>query len=212
MLKARPAAVLRWRRAAHGYGVGLGPDQGNPRAGFFYNYLLDRNGTVFCARNVLVRMGVTTVYMAIITLIACLIPFFGCGRARARSRAPRPRPPGAGWGGPGSPAAGPRLCHTVRCRQVVMADQALLGLRVRLGVCKLPSSCSKRPWQPRQGTLRWQYGAGFSSRASDALTDGQSMRYCVTHSGYRKAKDVRGPEQVSAPCEVSVQCWPGALC
>jgi len=59
----------------------LGPDQGNPRAGFFYNYLLDRNGTVFCARNVLVRMGVTTVYMAIITLIACLIPFFGWARS-----------------------------------------------------------------------------------------------------------------------------------
>ena len=28
--------------------------------------------------NVLARLGVTTVYMAIITLIAALIPFFGC--------------------------------------------------------------------------------------------------------------------------------------
>jgi len=76
------------------------------------------------------------------------------------------------------------------------------------GRASTPRGCSRS----LQGTLRWQYGAGFSSRASDALTDGQSMRYCVTHSGYRKAKDVRGPEQVSAPCEVSVQCWPGALC
>ena len=49
-----------------------------PHAGFFYHYLLDKNGTVWCTRNVLARLLVTTIYMAIITLIACLIPFFGC--------------------------------------------------------------------------------------------------------------------------------------
>ena len=49
-----------------------------PNAGFFYHYLLDKNGTVWCTRNVLARLLVTTIYMAIITLIACLIPFFGC--------------------------------------------------------------------------------------------------------------------------------------
>lgn len=49
-----------------------------PHAGFFYHYLLDKNGTVWCTRNVLARLLVTTIYMAIITLIAALIPFFGC--------------------------------------------------------------------------------------------------------------------------------------
>ncbi|KAK9837435.1 hypothetical protein WJX81_002209 [Elliptochloris bilobata] len=48
-----------------------------PTFGFFYNYLLDKSGTVWCARNVTARAGVTTVYMAIITLIAALVPFFG---------------------------------------------------------------------------------------------------------------------------------------
>lgn len=47
-------------------------------AGFFYHYLLDKNGTVWCMRNVLARLLVTTIYMAIITLIAAMIPFFGC--------------------------------------------------------------------------------------------------------------------------------------
>ena len=47
-------------------------------AGFFYHYVLDKNGTVWCMRNVLARLLVTTIYMAIITLIAAMIPFFGC--------------------------------------------------------------------------------------------------------------------------------------
>jgi hypothetical protein len=50
-----------------------------PRPGFFYHYLLCANGPAFSVRNVLVRMTVTTVYTAVITAIACLIPFFGCG-------------------------------------------------------------------------------------------------------------------------------------
>ena len=33
---------------------------------------------VWSAHNVLMRAIVTTIYMAIITLICCLIPFFGC--------------------------------------------------------------------------------------------------------------------------------------
>lgn len=45
--------------------------------GFFYNYTLNKNGTVWSPRNVLVRAGVTTVYMVILTLISCLVPFFG---------------------------------------------------------------------------------------------------------------------------------------
>jgi len=222
VLKARPAAVLRRRRAAHGFRVGLGPNKGNPRAGFFYNYLLDRNGTVFCARNVLARMGVTTVYMAIITLIACLIPFFGCGRgrARARSRAPRPRPPGAGRGGRAAwrPRQSRRWAALVpHCALQAGSDgrPGAAGHACAVGSMQLPSSCSKRPWQPRQGPQHVLCAGSMvqaSQAASDALTDGQSMRYCITHSGYRKAKDVRGPEQVSAPCEVLVERWPGALC
>lgn len=47
------------------------------RAGFFYMYALNQNGTVWCARNVITRAIITTIYMAIITLIACLVPFFG---------------------------------------------------------------------------------------------------------------------------------------
>ena len=47
------------------------------RAGFFYKYALNQNGTVWCARNVITRAIITTIYMAIITLIACLVPFFG---------------------------------------------------------------------------------------------------------------------------------------
>lgn len=46
--------------------------------GFFYNYALDKNGFVWSPRNVCARAGITTVYMAILTLIACLVPFFGC--------------------------------------------------------------------------------------------------------------------------------------
>ncbi len=55
-------------------------------AGFFYHYLLRTSGPAFSVRNVLVRMTVTTVYTAAITAIACLIPFFGCGRAPAERR------------------------------------------------------------------------------------------------------------------------------
>ena len=53
--------------------------QVSPRPGFFYHYLLRASGPAFSARNVLVRMTVTTVYTAVITAVACLIPFFGCG-------------------------------------------------------------------------------------------------------------------------------------
>jgi hypothetical protein len=67
--RAVRAAGHARRRRAHGMFL----------AGFFYHYLLRASGPAFSVRNVLVRMTVTTVYTAVITAIACLIPFFGCG-------------------------------------------------------------------------------------------------------------------------------------
>ena len=49
-----------------------------PTFGFAYNYLLRPLEPVWSLHNILMRAMVTTVYMAVITLIAAMIPFFGC--------------------------------------------------------------------------------------------------------------------------------------
>ena len=49
-----------------------------PTFGFAYNYLLRPLEPVWSLHNVLMRAVVTTVYMAVITLIAAMVPFFGC--------------------------------------------------------------------------------------------------------------------------------------
>ena len=48
-----------------------------PTFGFAYNYMLRPYEGVWSFHNVLMRAIVTTIYMAIITLIAAMIPFFG---------------------------------------------------------------------------------------------------------------------------------------
>ena len=49
-----------------------------PTFGFAYNYVLRPLEPVWSCHNVLMRAVVTTCYMAVITLIAAMIPFFGC--------------------------------------------------------------------------------------------------------------------------------------
>lgn len=48
-----------------------------PTFGFAYNYMIRPYEDVWSKHNILMRAIVTTIYMAIITLICCLIPFFG---------------------------------------------------------------------------------------------------------------------------------------
>lgn len=48
-----------------------------PTFGFAYNYVLRKHERVWSFHNVLMRAIVTTIYMAIITLIAAMVPFFG---------------------------------------------------------------------------------------------------------------------------------------
>lgn len=48
-----------------------------PTFGFAYNYVIRKNERVWSGHNVLMRAIVTTIYMAVITFICCLIPFFG---------------------------------------------------------------------------------------------------------------------------------------
>ncbi|CAK0782970.1 hypothetical protein CVIRNUC_006165 [Coccomyxa viridis] len=48
-----------------------------PTFGFAYNYMIRPGERVWSLHNVAMRGIVTTIYMAIITLICCLIPFFG---------------------------------------------------------------------------------------------------------------------------------------
>ena len=49
-----------------------------PTFGFAYHYMLRPLEPVWSLYNVLMRAVVTTVYMAVITLIAAMVPFFGC--------------------------------------------------------------------------------------------------------------------------------------
>ena len=48
-----------------------------PSFGFAYNYLIRGHEHVWSTHNVLMRGIVTTIYIAVITFICCLIPFFG---------------------------------------------------------------------------------------------------------------------------------------
>ncbi|KAK9904043.1 hypothetical protein WJX75_003267 [Coccomyxa subellipsoidea] len=48
-----------------------------PTFGFAYNHVLRKHERVWSFHNVLMRAIVTTIYMAIITLIAAMVPFFG---------------------------------------------------------------------------------------------------------------------------------------
>jgi hypothetical protein len=49
-----------------------------PTFGFAYNYVIRLDESVWSKWNVSMRALVTTIYMALITFICCLIPFFGC--------------------------------------------------------------------------------------------------------------------------------------
>jgi len=181
---------------------------------------------VFCARNVLVRMGVTTVYMAIITLIACLIPFFGCGRPRARARqGPTPPPAGRRPGRPRRAAA-----RQARRRDAPALQSALQaggqgrGATRRCCACEcgwehaLPGSCSKRPGSP-----------GTSCSMCFVLAPAVRCRLRKPHLWcfnewpehalpyhplwmLRQRKVVADPSEPSAPCELVAEYWPSALC